>query len=221
MDIQKPISQELELRCNQTALTVAEFLKCGEIQEAHQFERAAQFLADEKRSVKEIEAELNPRIDAANKLHKDLTGWRTRLCAPHKENILGINRLIGDWGLKKQKEIDAANAEKKRLEEEARAASEMALEALGNGDTETADALVVAAQEAQTQRRAVEVPATKYAGVSMRETWHAEVVDETLIPREYWVLDMQKLNAVARALKDKTNIPGVNAVRDFGTQTRL
>lgn len=44
--------------------------------------------------------------------------------------------------------------------------------------------------------------------VSFGETWTGEVVDESLIPRQYLVPDLSRLLAVTRSLKQATQIPG-------------
>lgn len=141
-----------------------------------------------------------------------------------------------------QAEREAAQAaETLRLMEQAEA----------QGDTETADALslvaaeeqdasensaglaeamTVVAQQAQTERRAVEAPATKFGGVGLRENWKAEIIDPALIPRtvnigggevELMIPNMVEINKLAKMLKDKMAIPGIKAVRVFGTSTRL
>lgn len=46
-------------------------------------------------------------------------------------------------------------------------------------------------------------------GASVIETWRWEVVDANAIPREYLIPDEKKINAVVRAAKENTNIPGV------------
>lgn len=52
----------------------------------------------------------------------------------------------------------------------------------------------------------------KLQGNFNRTTWRAEVVDESLIPREYLMVDEMKLNLIAVALKETFNIPGAKAV---------
>ena len=44
--------------------------------------------------------------------------------------------------------------------------------------------------------------------------WEAEIIDESIIPREYLITkpNIAKINYVVRALKDKTNISGIKAV---------
>ena len=44
---------------------------------------------------------------------------------------------------------------------------------------------------------------------NVRELYTYEIVDELALPREYLMPDMKKIGAVVRALKGKTNIPGV------------
>ena len=46
-------------------------------------------------------------------------------------------------------------------------------------------------------------------GVSFADVWKYEITNEALIPREYLMPDESKIGRVARAMKDKTVIPGV------------
>lgn len=60
----------------------------------------------------------------------------------------------------------------------------------------------------------------KLQGTSERTRYSFEIVDVNLIPREYLVVDTAAIGRVVRALKDKTNIPGikVKAVKDIVTR---
>ncbi len=51
----------------------------------------------------------------------------------------------------------------------------------------------------------------KVQGLGSRKVWKFRIVKADLIPREYLVPDETKIGGVVRALKDKTNIPGVEA----------
>lgn len=53
-------------------------------------------------------------------------------------------------------------------------------------------------------------------GRALVETWTPRIVDESLIPREYMVPNMVAIKAMVTALKDRTNIPGVEAVKESG-----
>ena len=46
-------------------------------------------------------------------------------------------------------------------------------------------------------------------GIKGREQWDFEIVDAALIPREYLVPDMAAIRGVVKAMKGKTNIPGI------------
>lgn len=52
-----------------------------------------------------------------------------------------------------------------------------------------------------------EVP--RVEGVSSRKNWSFRIVDERLLPREYLMPNESAIRQVVRALKEKTNIPGV------------
>lgn len=53
----------------------------------------------------------------------------------------------------------------------------------------------------------VDIP--KAAGISSREVWKFAITDHASIPREYLIPDEKAIGGVVRALKGKTNIPGV------------
>lgn len=52
------------------------------------------------------------------------------------------------------------------------------------------------------------------AGVPSRRNWRWEVVDESKIPEEFWMLNEMKIGAEVRTSKEKTNIPGVRAYQE-------
>ena len=55
-------------------------------------------------------------------------------------------------------------------------------------------------------------PARKVeGGVAMRESWHFEIVDADLLPRDYMVPDEKAIGQVVRGLKGQTAIPGIEA----------
>lgn len=120
---------------------------------------------------------------------------------------------------------EAAVAEQREAEQRAeneRAQSQEASErsilvdgaeqALADGNIERAEALLDAADNVHVP--AVNVAAAKRPGVSMKSYWSYKVTDESKIPDEFWILDEKRLGALARAEKDKLNIPGIEAVED-------
>lgn len=131
---------------------------------------------------------------------------------------------------------EAARRERERLEAQAREAERKAREkaeqerkaaeeAAAAGRAEEAAKLQAraAATEAkaaekveaiETRAAAVVAPiiqreAPKVAGVATREVWRFEIIDPTLVPREYLAVDEQRIRKVVAALKGDTTIPGV------------
>ena len=66
----------------------------------------------------------------------------------------------------------------------------------------------------------VKLEKPKMQGTSVRNRYDFDIVDVNLIPREYLVVDMAAIGKVVRALKEKTNIPGikVKVVQDIVTR---
>ena len=61
---------------------------------------------------------------------------------------------------------------------------------------------------------AVQREAPKVAGLKTREVWKFEIVDPSLLPREYLVPDEAAIRGVVNSLKDRTKIPGVRVFPD-------
>jgi len=102
---------------------------------------------------------------------------------------------------KLQEARDREAADKERAKLEARA------ERLDDkGKPDQAEAL---RQEAEAMPTPVAPPVEKSKGLSMREDWQYEVLNESAIPSEYWVVDHQALAKVVRAMKGSKAIPGI------------
>lgn len=118
-----------------------------------------------------------------------------------------------------QAETEAkARAEQERLRREAeaaaaagRAAEAAKLAAKADKAEEKAAAKVEELQmrEAMVVAPVIQREAPKVAGVATREVWKYRVADPALVPREYLMLDEQKIGKVVRALKGDTQIAGV------------
>ena len=107
-------------------------------------------------------------------------------------------------------------AEKRREAEEADAAERRKLLAQAEAAERKADAAaakveerVEAAESIVAPVVAVQTAAPKIKGVATRETWTYEIVNESLIPREYMVPNEPTIKAIAKSMKEKANIPGV------------
>lgn len=60
----------------------------------------------------------------------------------------------------------------------------------------------------------------KVEGISSSTNWTYDVVDESIVPREYMTLDKKKVAAVVKAMKGDTRIPGIVARPDIGLRVR-
>lgn len=47
------------------------------------------------------------------------------------------------------------------------------------------------------------------AGLDLRKTWTARIVDESLVPREYLCVDVDKIKRLVVAMKGEVTIPGI------------
>lgn len=144
------------------------------------------------------------------------------------KNIRALFKPAEDAGEKYLRTIkDAHNgfvAEQQRIarEHEARLAEiarqkaeelkEKAKDEAFEGNEEVAKALEQEAIMAETLTPVVAPAVPKVEAVAMKTYWSAEVVDINLVPREYLLPDMNKLNALARAIKGESNIAGVRFV---------
>lgn len=62
------------------------------------------------------------------------------------------------------------------------------------------------------------IPAVpKLSGTTFKTLWKFRIIDESLIPAEYWKVDEVLLGAAVRAMKDKANIPGIEVYSEKTT----
>lgn len=111
----------------------------------------------------------------------------------------------------RREEEQRRNAEAQKEAEEKAEQEAMLLEAIGE---EEAAAVVLATPVIAAPVIIAEVPKPEH--VTRVQNWKGKIVNPALIPDEYWILDTAKINAVCRAMKEATNIPGVEAY-DAGT----
>ena len=163
---------------------------------------------------KQIEARrkaITTPMDAAKKAVMDFfRGPLERLQDADKT----LSRRMLDWKSKVERErreaealaAEAARKERERLEKQAAKAEE-------KGRVEQAAALAAAAQS-MPAAPVVHAEPPKAEGVHTQVRWRYRVIDESAIPREYLMIDDKKLGGVVRAMKDATNIPGIEAYPD-------
>jgi hypothetical protein len=63
-------------------------------------------------------------------------------------------------------------------------------------------------------------PVPKVAGASVTVPYTFDIINEQQIPDEYKMVDRKKIAAVVKAMKDKTNIPGIRVRPDTSLRVR-
>ena len=183
-----------------------------------QYEDAASFLQILKGMQKKVENSFNSIIEKAHQAHKEAIAKRDEHLDPLKKaektvkNLMvnyteGQERKAREEQARLQRLADAEAAKQKKILDEKIARAEAA------GKAEKAELLAqekenIAPIIAPVVAPQIETP----KGVSYRDNWTAEVIDINLIPREYLVVNMQALNAVAKSTKGTLTIPGVKFI---------
>lgn len=173
-----------------------------------------------------------PMKQAAAKTHKEICAKENAVLEPLQEAKKHLSLQIGSFDVKLEKERRAeeerlrleveeqAKAESVRLSQEQAIADAITLEA--EGDTKGAEAVLNNPVPVQMIVPPVilQKQAPKVEGVSSSQNWKFRITDINKVPREYMIADEKALGQVVRALKDKTNIPGIEVYPEGGARFR-
>jgi len=145
-----------------------------------------------------------PLLDATRELDKQ----KNEASAPLEQAELLIKRAMNAYS-EEQRRIQQEEQRKadEAVRKEQHKLQERAAKAEASGKIEKAAALQVQAQTIVAPVISREPP--KVAGIVTRQAWKFEVVDASLVPREYLSIDEKKIGGVVRSLKGDTKIPGV------------
>jgi hypothetical protein len=173
-----------------------------------QYIKATDFLKAIKALEKEVEAAFDPAIEAAHRSHKIAIEQKDKYFKPLINAEKLIKGKIGDF---------LAEEERKRKEEEEklrREAEKKEAELKKKAEAARANGNEKAAEKYEEKANNVIAPTLaptveKVKGVTFSDLWYAEVVDLKLLPKEYMLPDMPKLNKLAEAMKDSVVVPGV------------
>ena len=212
-------TQELETR----ALSIPERAKTTTITTAAEYIAAGELLKTIKGLSAEIDETFDPIIKAAHTAHKEAITQKNKVAAPLLEAEAILKPRIA--GYLREEETKRRN-EELRLQKEAedRAKEEQLANAVILDDIgETAMANRVLQEEIYVPPVVLPSAAPKVSGISMRETWSAQVVDlMTLVkavaagiaPIQCLQANTVFLGQQARSMKSALSYPGVRAVPD-------
>lgn len=171
--------------------------------------KAADMMLESKRRIRIIEDRFKkPKADAKT-AHKSICDLENELVEPYER----IEREILKPAIAayNQEQDRKRRAEEERQREEQRKKAEderirIAAQLEKDGENEAAEELI----DAPIETPAVVIPKEEApSGISYRDVWKFQVVDDSLVPREYMTIDEKKIGGVVRALKGETNIKGV------------
>ncbi len=196
--------------------------------------KVAHYHSEQERIRREQESTLRARQEQINRTHQaralaaELAKFE--LDEPKLAGMVGTSfDQITEGGLSTLRNLLATKAReaaeaKAKAEQEERFLQE-ALRREQEGDKETADLILNAAEELpppETEPVSVPVVPTpaveplsltpavpKVEGLSFGVDWKWEVSDIEKVPRKYMKLDESAIGGVVRAMKDKTEIPGI------------
>ena len=170
------------------------------------FKAPQQFVEDAKRAIKKALG----AYDAEQKRKREEAERKAAEAARKERERLEREAAKAEEAARKKRAADEARA--RQLEEEGRAAE---AEAKRKVAVEREEAKL---RDAEAKREAAahvptapviqpEQPQVK--GISTRQVWQFEITDIRQLPPEYLKADEKAIGGVVRALKDRTNIPGV------------
>ena len=203
-------------------VTITEAARSIEVVDKPSADKASELIVAGKKLIKAIKEYFDPMKKAADEAKR-------RILEAERQELSKIEPVVADLSAKVSRWL--ADEERRRREaEEARRQAErdrLMLEAELALKAKEAERIKneserrvfedkaineIAQREAELQPVPDVPTASKAQGVSLRDNWTFEIIDESLIPREYLIPDEVKIRKVVVAMKDKTNIPGIRAV---------
>jgi len=176
--------------------------------------RANDFLKDIKAFLKHLDDFFDENINRLHKAHKEAKAQKTHFEEPPKKALAIVREeirkyLVGQEKIRREAEEKARQEKEKKFEE--------ARELERTGDEESARHI----RDETTAVGTPLPPVIKAEGTHLRKHWTWQVVDIDKVPKEYFVIDALKINSIVRAMKGKTNIPGIRAFQESTVATRI
>lgn len=208
----------------ETKITVS-LVKAGEMIVANQedLSRANDFLLSIKELRKEIDSVFGPVIEAAYKAHREAVAQKKKFEEPLAKAEQMVKQKIAGYLEEVERIRRQQEEEKRKAEEEKRRIEEEMLRKLAKADDESEMEKVIKSAEKKLAKieevEVIDKPQT--VGLSMREVWKFEIVDEEAIPREFLVPDLAKIGKVVQQLKGETKIPGIRVYSEKVLSARI
>ena len=175
---------------------------------------ATELLQSNKALQAKVHDTFDPICDKAHKSWKEAVSQRDKFLKPLQDAERTVKNKISAFIMEQQRIAreaqDKLDAARRKEEEKQRAALEAkALKAEEKGNTEKAEELREKKEEVFIPAAIVQNTVEKVNGQTSRTTYDFEIVDETLIPRKYLIVDDKKIRQMVKTFGKEASIPGV------------
>lgn len=218
-------NKELAEAARTEGLTLLEQAKglAASIKDDTSFTAACEFRATINKARAARFDKLDPIRKKLYSAYKDYMALMDEVLDPFDQSIRTIDRPIADYNHKREQEAEAERERQRRAAQKVADDAKLAaaMEAQATGDTARAEAIL----EKPTRVVAPRVPEPpKVKGMAFKENWKIDsminmrvlvkAIAEGNAQIELVMPNMPVLNQLAKALKDKLNIPGVKAISE-------
>lgn len=186
----------------------------------------AEGVGEIKKVIKSIEAQRLSYTKPLDEAKKKLIEDERKITEPLNSIIKTLNTKMVAWTMAQEKRR-REEAEKKRQEElaalEAEKQKQLAIAA--TTDNEEAAKAVEEIEKNAARLEAAPVTITNTVKTekgawTVQARWKARVVDESLVPREFLIVDTIKLNKYATTMKESAKVPGVEFFKESAGVSR-
>lgn len=195
---------------NDEAVKALDWLKGFRIESNEDFLKVDQALVQARSHERRADELFDEAVEAAHEAHKKALAAKKLYLGPVVEFKRLGKSMLDAWNQEQERlrRLEEAKLrEQARKLEEDRQLAEASL-AEQSGDKDTAQAIL----EEPVQVPTVVLPkSTPKTATVIRKMWDARVVNPSLVPDDYWVLDEAKIKQAIRNSKGAVRIPGVEA----------
>lgn len=210
-----PVTQEIEIleryqirEVVEQAPTLVARAEAFLVDSAEHLQEAADFLRTVKSARKKLADELKEPVSQAYRAHQSIVALRKRHDSPLASAETIVKRKVADYQNEQERlrraEEHRRQDELRKREEEKRLEAAQELEDAGH----SADADTLLEQPIVTPPVVIPAPA-KPEGVSERQIWKHRVVNESLIPRGFLMVNDRALAEIARTGREGACVAGV------------
>lgn len=178
------------------------------------YEEGSEILRAIAGAVKQVEVDLGPGRDAAYRTHKILTTKIASYIKPYRLLRVAMEQKLRTYHQEQERIARAEQARLEKLAREAEEARQLERAAALEQDGRAEEAQAVIDQRVQTPVVRVAPAVPKVQGVSTTARWKHEVVDPSLVPDKWKVINDTALAQHARSLKKLAKVPGVRFYED-------